>query len=288
MLAQNPLVRRIVRLALDEDIGTGDVTTEAVVPPGTEAVAEVVAKGEGILAGVPVAVLVLAEVDPTVRATVLVEDGATVGPGTVVLRAEGPARSLLVAERTLLDFVMRLSGVATAARRFAEGLAGSGTVLLDTRKTTPGLRVLEKYAARVGGARNHRTGLAGGVLIKNNHLAVCGDLAEAVRRARVAAPLLCKVEVEVRTPAEARQAAEAGADVLLLDHMPADEVAAVVRSHGERVGVEVSGDITPEAAKAASRAGAGFVSSGAITHRAPWIDFSMYLVRPGPARSAAG
>lgn len=279
MLASNPLVRRIVRLALEEDIGTGDATTEAVIPEGTRAEARVVAKAAGVLAGGPVARMVLEEVDRSVAFEALVNDGAEVTPGDVVMRATGDARSLLVAERTLLDFVMRLSGVATAARRFVERLADSKTVLLDTRKTTPGLRVLEKYAARVGGARNHRTSLAGGVLIKNNHLALAGDLKEAVRRARDHAPALCRVEVEVRTMEEVKRAIEAGAEVLLLDHMGRDEVREVLDYCNWKVKVEVSGNVTPEDIAERAETGPDFISAGAITHAAPWLDFAMYMTR---------
>lgn len=277
MLNSNPLVKRIVRLALEEDIGTGDVTTEAVVPEGTLASAEVMAKEDGVLCGIPVAMLVLAEVDPRIQATPLVADGEAVTPGTVVLRAEGPARSLLVAERTLLDFVMRLSGVATQARSFSQVLQGTRTQLLDTRKTTPGLRVLEKYAARVGGARNHRTSLAGGVLVKNNHIACCGDMKEAIRRAKASVPVLCKVEVEVRTMDEVKRAVEAGADVLLLDHMTQEQVVEVLDYCNWKVAVEVSGNVTADGASAAAQVGADFVSSGAVTYGARWLDFGMYL-----------
>ena len=271
-------MRRLVRLALEEDIGTGDLTTDLVVPEGILAAAEVVAKEAGVLAGGAVAMAVLEEVDPAIRVRLLVEDGGEVAPGTVVLRAEGPARSLLVAERTLLDFLMRLSGVATAARAFAGAVEGTGTVPLDTRKSTPGYRVLEKHAVRVGGARNHRMSLASGVLIKNNHLAMCdGDVAGAVRRARAGAPLLAGVEVECRTPEEVDAAVGAGADVVMLDHMPMDQVAAVVARHRGRARFEVSGDVTPATASAAAAAGVDYVSTGAVTHHAPWLDFGMCL-----------
>jgi nicotinate-nucleotide pyrophosphorylase (carboxylating) len=285
MLTNNPLVRRIVRLALEEDIGTGDVTTEAVIRPGARASAEVTAKAAGVLCGMPVARLVLAEVDPAVEAAVLVEDGREVEPGTVVMRAEGSAASLLVAERTLLDFVMRLSGVATATRRFVEALGGAKTVLLDTRKTTPGMRVLEKYAARVGGARNHRPSLAGGVLIKNNHLAVTGDLKATVRAARDRAPSLCRVEVEVRSMEQVKRAIEAGADVLLLDHMTPDEAREAVDYAHWKVKIEVSGGVTAQTAAAWAAVGVDFVSSAAPVHSAPWLDFAMYL-KPLPTPEA--
>ena len=199
MLKINPQVRRIVELAIEEDLGTGDVTTEACVPPEARVVGQIVAKSPGILAGIPIALMVLERIDPSIVATPLAADGAVVSPGQAVMRIEGPARTVLVAERTVLNFVMRLSGVATRTREFVDALEGTRTVILDTRKTTPGMRALEKYAVRVGGGRNHRTSLSGGVLVKNNHLAMRGDLKETVRLARAGAPSLCKVEVEVRT-----------------------------------------------------------------------------------------
>jgi len=277
MMTDNPLVRRVIRLALEEDIGTGDVTTEAIVPPGSEARAEIVAREEGILAGIPVAMAVLDEVGDGTTAQAVVSEGEKVEPGTVVMRAEGPSRALLVAERTMLDFVMRMSGIATYTRRFVSSMEGTKTVLLDTRKTTPGLRVLEKYAVRVGGAANHRMSLADGVLIKNNHIAVCGDLKEAVRLARKRAPALCRIEVEVRSMEEVKRAVEVGADVLLLDHMDPAETATVVDYCNWKLKTEASGDITPDNAVAMAEAGVDFVSSGALTRSAPWLDFSMYL-----------
>jgi nicotinate-nucleotide pyrophosphorylase (carboxylating) len=278
MLTRNPQVRRIVRLALDEDVGTGDVTTATVVPAGARVVGEVVAKEDGVLAGLPVAQVVLDEVDPAIACEVLVPDGTRVHPGMKVLRVRGPASSVLVAERTLLNFVMRLSGVATATRRFVDAMAGSGTIVLDTRKTTPGLRVLEKYAVRVGGGRNHRMALDGGVLIKNNHIAIRrGDLAGTIRAARAAAPSLCGIEAEVRTVEEARQAVEAGADVLLLDHMDAAQVAEVRSLAGGRARLEVSGNMTVDRAPEIAALGVDFVSAGALTHHAAWLDFAMYL-----------
>jgi len=287
MLKINPQVRRIVELAIEEDLGTGDVTTEACVPPEARVVGEIVAKSPGILAGIPVALMVLERVDPSIVATPLAADGAAVSPGQAVMRIEGPARTVLVAERTVLNFVMRLSGVATRTREFVDALEGTRTVILDTRKTTPGMRALEKYAVRVGGGRNHRTSLSGGVLVKNNHLAMRGDLKETVRLARAGAPSLCKVEVEVRTMEEAKRAIEAGAEVLLLDHMTVDEVAAVVDYCNWKVAVEVSGNMTPESARAVADVGVDFVSAGALTHSAPWLDFAMYLTPVEPSHGGA-
>lgn len=278
MLTRNPQVRRIVRLALDEDIGTGDVTTTTVVPADARVVGEVVAKEDGILAGLEVAALVLETVDPTIEVAFLVPDGTRVHPGMKVLHVRGRAAPILVAERTLLNFLMRLSGVATATRRFVDALAGARPVVLDTRKTTPGLRVLEKYAVRVGGGRNHRMALDGGVLIKNNHIAIRrGELAETIQAARSTAPSLCRIEVEVRSVDEARRAIDAGADVLLLDHMTPAQVAEVAGFVPAQVLLEVSGNMTVDRAAEIAALDVDFVSSGALTHQAPWLDLAMYL-----------
>jgi nicotinate-nucleotide pyrophosphorylase (carboxylating) len=277
MLKYNPHVRRIVRLAVEEDLGTGDVTTAATIPAEIRVEAEVLVKEAGVFCGLEVAPVVLEEVDPALEMTPVISDGADVLPGDVALRIRGPARSMLVAERTLLNFLMRLSGIATTTRGFLKALDGTRTTLLDTRKTTPGLRVLEKYAVRVGGARNHRLALDSGVLIKNNHLAIGGDLKDVVRRAKATAPVLCRIEVEVRTLDEARRAIEAGADVLLLDHMDNDAIAAVVDYADWKVLVEVSGNMTPKRAAEVAAIGVDFVSAGAITHSAPWMDLSLAM-----------
>ncbi len=270
-------------LAIDEDLGSGDVTTEACVPECARVRGVVMAKADGILAGIPLVRLVFQRIDPSISATSLVEEGSVVHPGQVVMNIEGPARAVLVAERTALNFLMRLSGIATKTREFVDALEGTSTAVLDTRKTNPGMRVLEKYAVRMGGGRNHRTGLSGGVLVKNNHLAMREDICETIRLARAGAPSLCKVEVEVRTMDEVRLAVNSGADVLLLDHMSLAEVRAVVDfCHGD-IALEVSGNMTPESARAVAQVGVDFVSAGALTHSAPWLDFAMYLDLVGPS-----
>ncbi|HQL57898.1 MAG TPA: carboxylating nicotinate-nucleotide diphosphorylase [Myxococcota bacterium] len=292
MLTNNPQVRRIVRFALDEDIGTGDITTMTVVPPDVVVDAHIEAKAQGVLAGLPVAQVVLEEVDPTITWEVLHPDGTVVEPGMQVMKIRGRAASLLTAERTLLNFVMRLSGVATATRRFVDAMAKGRVVLLDTRKTTPGLRVLEKYAVRIGGARNHRMGLDGGVLIKNNHIAIRGgDLRSAILEARAKAPALTGIEVEVRTIEEACQAIDAGADMLLLDHMTHEQVVAVREraraANAQNIKLELSGNVTIDRAHEIAQMDVDFVSSGALTHQAPWLDFSMYIKVPASKNSAS-
>lgn len=275
MLKTNPQVQSIVALALAEDIETGDITTNTVVPMGTTAVAEVVARADGILAGVDVAEMVMTAVDPDVRMTRLVDDGQVVTPWLPVLRLEGAAKSILIAERTILNFVMRMSGVATTTRAFVDAVVGSKTVILDTRKTTPGLRALEKYAVRMGGGRNHRPSLAGGVLIKNNHITAVGDLKEAIRRARENAPISSRIEVEVRTMEEVKRAIEAGAEILLLDHMSHEEVVEAIDYCNWKVKLEVSGNMTVQKVTDMADTGVDFISVGALTHSAPWLDFSM-------------
>lgn len=275
--AVNPLVQDIVRLALAEDIGTGDVTTGLVVKPGTQATGRLVARQSGIVAGLPVVEAVFQQADQRIIFEPLVADGQVVEPDQVLANLAGPAASLLQCERTVLNFLMHLSGVATRASVFTRAMAGTGLRLLDTRKTTPGHRVLEKYAVAVGGGLNHRMNLAGGVLIKNNHIAVCGGVREAVRMAREGAPVTLRIEIEVRTLSEAVEAASAGADMLLLDHMTPDQVAEVRRAAGNRVMLEVSGNMTPEKAIAYADSGVDFVSAGSVVYGASWLDMSMYL-----------
>ncbi len=277
LFAGNGQVQELVRLALAEDVGTGDVTTAFVIPAGTTASGRIVARQAGVLAGLPVAALVFGELDSAIVFEPCAVDGDAVQPGQVVAHLSGPAAPMLTGERTALNFVMHMSGIATCAAAFAARLAGTGTRLLDTRKTTPGHRVLEKYAVKVGGACNHRMNLAGGVLIKNNHIAVCGGVRAAVESARANSPVTLKVEIEVRTVEEALEAARAGADMLLLDHMTPDMARGVRERLGGSVTLEVSGNMTPEKAAAFAGCGVDYVSAGAVTYGAGWLDFSMYL-----------
>lgn len=273
----NPLVLDLVRLAIAEDIGTGDVTTGLVIRPGAQSSGRILARQSGIVAGLPVVELVLSEIDPAIHFEAKVADGQAVEPDQVLAAVSGPAASLLRAERTVLNFLMHLSGVATHASRFARAISGTGIRLLDTRKTTPGNRILEKYAVAVGGGMNHRMNLAGGVLIKNNHIAVCGGVEQAVGLARAGAPVTLKIEIEVRTVSEAVRAARAGADMLLLDHMGPSDAAEVRQAVGPGVLLEVSGNITPEKAMAFGGTGIDFVSAGSVVYGAAWLDISMYL-----------
>jgi len=269
-------ISQILKRALAEDIGAGDLTTDATVPEGLEATGSFLAKGALVVAGLPLAERLYELLDPGIHFTALAADGGLVARGALA-EVRGDARILLRAERTALNFMQRLSGIATLTRRFALRLEGARARLLDTRKTTPGLRVLERYAVRVGGGTNHRFGLFDAVLIKENHAQLAGGVAEAVRRARARYGASQKLEVEVRDEAEVRQGLEAGADVLLLDNMTPDEVRHVVRVIQGRVPVEVSGGITLENIRDYAEAGVDFISVGALTHSAPAVDISFDL-----------
>jgi len=278
-----PHVEDKVREALAEDIGMGDLTSELVVPEGAWAVAEVVAKEGGILAGVREARAAFELLGA--RILEAMEDGSPVRPGDVVMRVEGPARALLAAERTALNFLMRMSGIATATaellRRARE--ANPRVRVAATRKTAPGLRYFDKRAVELGGGDTHRLRLDDCVLIKDNHIAVVGSVAEAVRRAREAVSFTKKVEVEVERPEEALEAAKAGADIIMLDNFTVEEVEKALRLLEEaglrdRVLVEVSGRIRPENVADYARAGVDIISSGYITHSARALDFSMRIV----------
>ncbi|MBX6377374.1 MAG: carboxylating nicotinate-nucleotide diphosphorylase [Clostridia bacterium] len=275
-------VAETVRRALAEDVGRGDLTTLATVPAELEGEATIYAKAEGILAGLPFAEGVFGQVDPRLRFTALLRDGARVTPGTAVARVTGPVRGILTAERVALNFLQQLSGVATATHSLVAACAGTGTRVLDTRKTAPGLRLAQKYAVRVGGGLNHRFGLDDGILIKRNHLRAAGGIAVAVARARSAYAPFHRVAVEVESLEEVAEALAAGADWLLLDNMTPETAAAAVRTVAGRVPVEASGNMTPARAAAFAAAGVDFVSAGALTHSAPALDLHLRLERPSP------
>ena len=270
-------VRRIVQLALEEDIGRGDLTSESTVAPDTRAVAEILQKQPGVLCGLPVAELVFAELEPRLRLVRLADEGSW-GERRAVARIEGPARAILGGERTALNFVQRLSGVATQSRRASELVAGTGATVLDTRKTTPGQRVLEKYAVRVGGCRNHRAGLDDGILIKDNHIRAAGGITTAVRGALARLVPMGLVEVEVATLEELDEAIAAGAAVLLVDNAGPALLRAAVARAAERVRLEASGGITLANLKEVAATGVDYISLGALTHSAPSLDFSLEIL----------
>ena len=267
--------REIVRRALDEDIGSGDVTTEATVGADRRARGVFLVKADCVVAGLDVALEAFRLLDPGIAATVHRRDGDRCQAGEEIAEVSGPARALLVGERTALNFLQRLSGIATRARRFVDA-AGGRIVVLDTRKTTPGLRVLEKYAVRAGGAANHRAGLFDAVLIKDNHIRLAGGVAEAIARMRESQPGL-PIEIEAQSLDEVDAALAAGVEILLVDNMSTDEIrAAVTRARG-RAKVEISGGVTLERIPELAATGADFVSVGALTHSAPAVDISFEL-----------
>jgi len=268
--------RPLIELALAEDVGSGDLTTESTVPEGRSGQAAIVAKAHGVLAGLPVAAEVFRRVDARIGFKALALDGEPVAPGDVVARLQGPLPGILTAERTALNFLARLSGIATTTARFVDAVAPYKAVILDTRKTTPGWRLLEKYAVRCGGGRNHRLGLYDMVLIKDNHIAACGSISEAVRRVRAAGGEV-PIEVEVRTLEELEEALGLGVDRILLDNMDQATLREAVHLAGGKVPLEASGGITLENVAQVAACGVDFISVGAITHSAPALDLSLEL-----------
>jgi nicotinate-nucleotide pyrophosphorylase (carboxylating) len=265
-------------MALREDLGDGDVTTEATVPADARARALITQKAPGAISGLAPAEAVFAELDPGVRFERLVEEGVWREQGGPVLAAEGSARALLSGERTALNFLAHLSGVATLAARAARAVEGTGAQVLDTRKTTPGMRALEKAAVVAGGARNHRSGLYDAILIKENHIAAAGGIAQAIERARAAAPQMADtLEVEVRDLEEVDEALAAGAPRLLLDNMDDEQLRAAVARVDGRASLEASGGITLETLRTRAGTGIQWVSMGALTHSAPALDLSLVL-----------
>lgn len=270
----------LIRHALEEDGADADVTTLCTVPADHQAKASIIARQAGVIAGLLVASATFRELDPQVSVELLVEDGTTVQAGQVVAHLSGPARSLLSAERVALNFLGRLSGIATITAQCVRALEGTKVRILDTRKTTPGLRSLEKEAVRLGGGHNHRFNLSDGVLIKDNHIKAAGGIVPAIILARRMAPHLLKIEVECESLAEVQEALEAGADVLLLDNMPVETMLSavdLVRRVAPHVLIEASGNIGTNTTKLAAVAATGvdFISLGAITHSAPNFDVSL-------------
>ena len=277
----------LVRAALDEDRAFEDVTTLSTVPADLTARASLVARAAGVIAGVPLAAAAFRLLDPRVTIDILVEDGERVEAGTVVLRVSGSPRSLLSAERVALNFLQRLSGTATLSARYVDAVRGTGARILDTRKTTPLLRALEKYAVRAGGGMNHRLDLADAVLIKDNHIAALGgDTALAVRRAREFAPHGTRVEVECESVAQVSVALEAGADIVLLDNMPLDDVRACVALAAGRAIVEASGGVSLDTVRAIAETGVDWISVGALTHSAPALDLALDFEDIGVPRAS--
>lgn len=265
-------VDRVVAAALAEDVGDGDATSNSLFAAGATCGAVLLVKEPGVVCGLEVAGEVFRTLDPALEFEPLLEDGDRVEGRREVARLRGTARAVLTGERTALNLLGRLSGIATLTRRYADAVAGTGAVLLDTRKTTPGLRALEKYATRCGGARNHRAGLYDAVLVKDNHLALVGSIGEAVRRGRSSG---LPVQVECDTLDQLREALAAGADSILLDNMSLAELRGAVALAGGRATLEASGGVTLDTIRAVAATGVDFVSVGALTHSARSLDVSL-------------
>jgi nicotinate-nucleotide pyrophosphorylase (carboxylating) len=267
----------IVELALAEDIGSGDITTNATVPESATARGTFLAKSPGVVSGLVVAASVFRALDPMIHFQPLRRDGDGFESGDVLATVEGPARGVLTAERTALNFLQRLSGVATATAAYVDAVKGTSARIIDTRKTTPGMRLLEKAAIRHGGGHNHRVGLSDGVLIKDNHLAAIGDdaIRASIRSARQAAPHTLKVEVEVTDLDQLAEALDAGADIIMLDNMDLDTMREAVRQVDGQALLEASGGVRLESVRAIAETGVDLISVGALTHSAPAVDISL-------------
>lgn len=271
---------RLIDIALAEDLGPGDWTTKWVVPARARAQARIVAKADGVIAGLAVASTVFTRLDPRTEIASTVVDGSRVHEGDVVCTIRGNARTILSAERTVLNFLQRLSGIATMTRAFVDAVAGTDVAILDTRKTTPGWRALEKAAVKAGGGQNHRFGLFDMVLIKDNHIAVAGGVAEAIKRVRDSNTTSLQVEVEVRDKDELRAALDAGCDIVLLDNMDVQQIreaVRVIKQRAPQTKTEASGNMTLERVRAVAETGVDYISVGALTHSVAALDLSLQM-----------
>ena len=275
MLSVDQLEDKLIDLAFAEDIGDGDHTTLCCIPEDAMGKSHLLIKEDGILAGVEVAKKVFARFDPTMKVEVLMQDGTPVKKGDIAMVVEGKIRSLLQTERLMLNIMQRMSGIATMTAKYVKRLEGTKTHVLDTRKTTPNCRVFEKYAVRVGGGCNHRYNLSDGVLLKDNHIGAAGSVTKAVQMAKAYAPFVRKIEIEVETLDQVKEAVEAGADIIMLDNMTPEVMKQAVELIDGRAQTECSGNITKENIQKIREIGVDFVSSGALTHSAPILDISM-------------
>ncbi len=269
--------RELIARALAEDIGPGDVTGEATIRPESRSVAVILAKQDLILAGIDVANAVFRHLDPDLQFTAFVKDGDRLRAGTEIAKLSGNTRALLAGERVALNLLQHLSGIATLTSKYVEKVKGLKAEVLDTRKTLPGLRRLEKYAVRTGGGKNHRMGLYDAVLIKDNHIAASGGISKAVESVRKSAHNALKIEVETKTLEEVREALAAKADIIMLDNMHPDMMRSAVRLIAGQALVEASGNVTLESIRAIAECGVDFISSGSLTHSAPAADISMKI-----------
>ena len=283
----HPRTEHLIDLALEEDAGLGDVTSRAIFAHNHRTSAYIEAKQDLVICGLEVAAGVFTRVDSALKVELTAHDGDFVKKGGIVLRVSGPTASVLTAERTALNFIQRLSGIATLSRKFAEVAKPLGVRVVDTRQTTPGYRRLVKYAARTGGRHNHRYSLGEHVLIKDNHIAAAGSLTAAVQRVRDAAPHTAKIEVETKTLAEVREAVRVGAEVIMLDNMTPDQIRASVAAIAGAAIIEVSGGVRFETLRDFAVLGIDVISIGALTHSAPSVDLSLTVPMPKPAKKPA-
>lgn len=273
----NYSIRDLIERALDEDIGTGDATSLAIIPPDAVAAAKIMAKQDLVLAGIDVARAVFHHLDPAVKFAPLARDGDRISKGSVIAHVSGKTRILLSGERVALNILQHLSGIATLTARYVELVKDTKARILDTRKTLPGLRSIEKYAIRVGGGTNHRFGLYDGILIKDNHIIAAGGVTKAIELARKNSHHLLKIEIETKSLEDVQEALSAKVDIIMLDNMPLDMMREAVRVIAGRVLVEASGNVTLETVRAIAETGVDFISTGSITHSAPAVDISMKL-----------
>jgi len=278
-IGSSKLVDRIIENALDEDIGPGDITTSAIVDPELKGEARLLAKEELVLAGMEIFSRVFSILDPGIAVESQFHDGDVVRDGAWIALLKGSMRGILIGERTALNFLQHLSGIATLTRRYVEKTYPATVRVIDTRKTTPGLRVLEKYAVRVGGGSNHRFGLFDGILIKDNHIATAGSISKAVERLKSHVPHTVRIEVEVTDIQGLEEAINAGADAVLLDNMSLEEMSSAVSIAGGRVILEASGGVTLESIGEIAKTGVGLISVGALTHSARSVDISLEVTK---------
>ena len=276
---------RLLELALSEDLGPGDVTSRLTIAADERGRAQIEARQELVVCGLPLLSELFRRVEPDLRLEFLIEDGKSVQAGSPLVQIAGPIRGMLSGERTALNFLARLSGVATTTRRYVDAVAGTGVQIVDTRKTLPGWRLLDKYAVATGGGVNHRIGLFDGILLKDNHVAAAGGVGRATRRARDQAPANLTVQVEVESLEQARDAWENGADLLLLDNRSPEEIRKIAAEAPERLILEASGGITLANVRAYSESGVHRISIGALTHSAPGVDLALEMIAaPGASR----
>jgi nicotinate-nucleotide pyrophosphorylase (carboxylating) len=274
----HPLIIEAITRALNEDIGSGDATSESIIPADERMRGQIIAKQHGVIAGLDVALAVCEQVDTSITCTPVIAEGSTVAPGTLVATFIGPARSLLTAERTILNFMGRMSGIATLTHQFVQAVAGTRAIILDTRKTAPGLRMLDKLAVARGGGQNHRIGLYDMILIKDNHIDFAGSITEAVTRARNAHRGL-EIEVEARTLEDVAEALALNVERILLDNMTLEMMHQAVALNAGRAKLEASGNVTLETVRSIAETGVDYISSGALTHSAPVFDMSLKFAR---------